>query len=843
MLTVYEVGAFRLDPLAGVLTRSGVPQSLGSRAVGVLAVLVRNAHSYVEKNAILDAAWPGVVVEEGNLTVQISAIRRVLAQVPGGDRWVETIARRGYRFVGPVKEVTLDENRKSAGWSKRSNLPEPLTSFIGRERQLAEIKRLLPKTRLLTIVGVGGIGKTRLALQLAAEVSEAYRDGVCFVELAPLADPSLVPNAAAQVLGVRDVRGKSLTEALSVHVRNRQLLLLLDNCEHVLDAGAMLVDAMLTKAADLTVIATSREPLRVSGEQVYRLSPFTLPDAAASAEAMAQSEAVQLFVERARYRRPDFELTQGNARAVGNVCTRLDGIPLALELAAARVHALSIEQINERLDDRFKLLTDGSRAALPRQQTLHATLDWSHGLLSRREQIVLRRLAVFLGGFSLDAASFVASDIALRGSEVTDLLSRLVARSLVEAEIGNMGAARYRLLETTRGYAAERLAEAGETDDIRRRHAQYLCDLFNLAPENWLRMPDMDWRALYAKELDNVRTALDWALSVTGDPSLGVALAGASGPMWLELSLHGEGRGRLEAAMERVGPTTSRLDQARIALWLGMLFGEAEPIAAGAAKTRAVELYREIADATGLGFSLVQLAAASVSSGRFERAAQSLAEAWPLLENARLPKPLARYFDTAGFLLRQTGDPVRAREHFERALKLFRNAGAEREALRMLGNLADLTWSLGDLDASVAAFRESVSRLRNSPLTTANMLGFNLANLAGVLTEKGDLAEALAAAREGMPLLTSTGNGWIHADHLALRAALVDKFDVAARIAGYADSQYASKQAPRHPNEARARTRLFALLRAHFKNGEVDNLLAEGAVLNDDEACRFALED
>src|SRR6185437_2501174 len=513
MLTVYELGAFRLDPLAGVLTRAGVPEALGSRAVGVLAVLVRNAQTYVEKSAILDAAWPGVVVEEGNLTVQISAIRRVLAQVPGGERWIETIARRGYRFVGPVKEVTGDRNPQSARGSKRLNLPEPLTSFIGRERQLAEIKRLLPKTRLLTIVGVGGIGKTRLALQLAAEVSEAYRDGVCFVELAPLADPSLVPNAAAQVLGVRDVRGKSLPEAISVHVRNRQLLLLLDNCEHVLEASARLVDVMLTKAADLTVVATSREPLRVSGEQVYRLSPFTLPDAAASAEAMAQSEAVQLFVERARYRRPDFELTQGNARAVGNVCTRLDGIPLALELAAARVHALSIEQINERLDDRFKLLTDGSRAALPRQQTLHATLDWSHGLLSRREQIVLRRLAVFLGGFSLDAASFVASDIALRGSEVTDLLSRLVARSLVEAEIGNMGAARYRLLETTRGYAAERLAEAGETDDIRRRHAQYLCDLFNLAPENWLRMPDMDWRALYAKELDNVRTAHDWALS------------------------------------------------------------------------------------------------------------------------------------------------------------------------------------------------------------------------------------------------------------------------------------------------------------------------------------------
>jgi DNA-binding winged helix-turn-helix (wHTH) protein len=348
---IYEIGPFRLDVGAAVLTQAGVPVALGSRAVAVLTTLVERSNEYVQKDAIMDAAWPSVVVEESNLAVQISAIRRVLADAPGGERWIETLARRGYRFVGPVIERPGDQ--QGSRGNKHTNLPEPLTSFIGRERELVEIKRLLPGKRLLTLVGVGGIGKTRLALQAAAEVIDAYRDGVWLVELGSISDPALAPSAVAQVLGVREAVGKSLIEMLCGQVKVRQLLLVLDNCEHLLKACAHLVDAMLRGAAELTIIATSREPLHVTGEQTYPLQTLSLPEPATDAEAIGRSEAVQLFVERAQRQLPGFELTVAHASAIAQLCIHLDGIPLALELAAARVRSLSIEQINARLNDRF----------------------------------------------------------------------------------------------------------------------------------------------------------------------------------------------------------------------------------------------------------------------------------------------------------------------------------------------------------------------------------------------------------------------------------------------------------------------------------------------------------
>jgi DNA-binding winged helix-turn-helix (wHTH) protein len=382
--TIYEIGPFRLDPEAGVLTHAGLPMALGTRGVAVLTALVKRPNEYVRKESILDAAWPGVVVEEHNLPVQISSIRRVLAKAPGGEQWIETLSRRGYRFVGPVSELQDNLPKGGAGSGSHSNLPVPLTSFIGRERELVEIKRLLRSTRLLTVVGVGGIGKTRLALQAAAEVIDAYRDGVWLVELALITDPSLVATSAAQVLGVQEKMGTSLTDSLCAHLKARQLLLILDNCEHLLDACTTLTDIVLHGAAELTIIATSREPLHVAGEQTYRLPTLSLPDSTASSEVMGRSEAVQLFVDRARLQQPAFVLTNQNAPAVAEVCIQLDGIPLALELAAARAHSLSIDAIKSLLDDRFKLLTGGARTALPRQQTLRATLDWSYGLLRSR---------------------------------------------------------------------------------------------------------------------------------------------------------------------------------------------------------------------------------------------------------------------------------------------------------------------------------------------------------------------------------------------------------------------------------------------------------------------------
>jgi predicted ATPase/DNA-binding winged helix-turn-helix (wHTH) protein len=840
--TDYELGPFRLDPEAGVLSHGGRPTALGARAVAVLAALVKQPNEYVRKESILDAAWPGVVVEESNLAVQIFAIRRVLAQAPGGEHWVETLTRRGYRFVGPVAELADDRQQDARGRSKNTNLPEALTSFIGRERELVEIKRLLPGKRVLTVAGVGGIGKTRLALQVAAEVMDEYHDGVWLVELGSISDPALVPTSVAQVLGVQERASTPLTDTLCAHLKARQLLLILDNCEHLRDGCATLADAILRRAAEATIIATSREPLHVAGEQTYALQSLSLPEPSTDAEAVGRSEAVKLFVDRVQRQLPDFALTAARAPAVAELCIHLDGIPLALELAAARVRSLSIEQINERLNDRFKLLTGGTRTALPRQQTLRATLDWSYDLLAEDERTVLRRLAILAGGFTLEAASMVASDDAIDEFAVVDLLSQLVERSLVVAD-ANDSSVRYRLLETTRAYALEKLAEAEEIDALQRRHAQYFRERFERAPDAWPRMSDADWHATYLPELDNVRVALDWSFALDGDPAIGIALAGTSGPMWVELSLHGEGRQRLEAAVARIGSNTPQLDQARLCLWLGVLWGSVAPAQAVAAFEQAIDLYRQLGDALGLGFSLVRLGGELAFMGRFEQALPALVEAFPVLERTGVPKALGDYFRWLGSLKIMTGDPASARMHLEKALSLYRAAGAERYALHALGNLADTTWALGDLDAALAGFRETVALLRKLPLTTKVALGRSLTNLAGVLTERGELDDALAAAREGLPLLRDADYAWGALDHVALRAALAGKVANAARLAGFADSTYAAKESPRQPNEARARARLHALLREKVATDELERLLAEGAKMSEDEACQLALED
>lgn len=698
--TVYEIGPFRLDPGAGVLTRLGMAEALGPRAVAVFTVLVQNAQAPVTKNALMDAAWPGLVVEEANLSVQISSIRRVLAQVPGGERWVETLARRGYRFIGPVTELRdgLPQQTRS---DRVANLPESLTSFVGRERELVELKRLLAKNRLLTLAGAGGIGKTRLALQLAAEIKDAYRDGVWFIDFATLDDPELVPNVAAQALGVQQSAGKPLVETLCRHVRGQRLLLIFDNCEHVLDASARLAEAMLRGAPEPTIIATSREPLRIGGEQIYRLPTLSLPDPAASVESIRQADAVLLFVDRAQHQRPEFALTAALAPAVAQLCIRLDGIPFALELAAALVHTYSIDEINARLDDRFNLLLDGSRTALPRQQTLRATLDWSHGLLSQPERQVLRRVSLFLGGFTLGAAAAVATDETITESAVADLLAQLVSRSLVVAEMNEAGT-RYRLLETIRAYVREKPDDAGETAAMR-RHAQYFRAQFENAVDDWLRLPEAEWRALYLPEVDNVRAALEWSLGINGDAAFAVALAGASGPLWTTLSLYGEGAQRIEAAAARIQPETSKADQARLSFWLASVFEESMPARALEAFEHSITLYQELHDSLGLAHSRMRLARVLIKMGRFESAAAALADV-PALDSAGLPRLLGVYFANMGYLKVTTGNPASARTHMEKASLFFHEAGMETAEYVMRGALADVTWALGDLGAAELPF-------------------------------------------------------------------------------------------------------------------------------------------
>jgi predicted ATPase/class 3 adenylate cyclase len=725
-----------------------------------------------------------------------------------------------------------------------NNLPQQISSFIGRRREISNIELLLAQSRLLTLVGVGGIGKTRLSLQVAAAALDVFPDGVWLVELGSISDPSLVPSSVAQALGVQESSGTSLTHTLCSYLKTRRLLLVLDNCEHLTRSCAELVRVLLGAASDIRILASSREPLRISGEQTFPVPPLSLPDQEASPENILRAEAVQLFIERVRLQQPDFVLAERQVPAVTALCTHLDGIPLALELAAARVHSLSIEEISAHLKDCLKLLMGQSRTALPHQQTLRATLDWSYGMLAARERAVLNRLAIFAGGFTFkSAAAVVTSDDGIDEFEAIDRLACLVARSLVVADAGEVGT-RYRLLETTRAYALEKLGEAGETATIAARHAAIFRELFEVAYEDRNTLSDADWCSAYVPERDNLRAALDWALGPGGDEETGIALAGSSGKMWVMLSLVTEGRQRLEAAVARIDPTTPPLLEARCWQRLGMLLGNAEVSRSLTAYERAIALYRAHGDATALGGALARLGGSLARSGRAEVAKAALLEARPLLDRTPNSLLLGIWSENFGFLQAISGRPADARPYYEAALTFYRSAGANRKVLFMLSNIADMNWALGNLDRAIASFREAVALARATHALSKASLAVPLGNLAGALTELGNLDEAHATACEAISLQQEDGTVWMWLDHYALLVELMGRHTDAARLEGYADAVHSAQgMTPRQSNEARARTRLLTLLAEKIPALELERLLAEGAKMNQDEACRMALGD
>ena len=837
MRTVYELGPFRLDTEARVLTHDGIATALGARGAAVLTVLVSRVGEYVDKSAIMDAAWPGLVVDENNLAVQISAIRRAFALVPGGDGWIETLTRRGYRFVGPVKKIAARSVAPLVANRQRTNLPESLTSFVGRERELAEIKHRLSTTRLMTLTGIGGLGKTRLAQQAAAEMLDTYRDGVWFVDLAPVGDPALVPSALADVLQVKEVTGQPLLRALCNHLRTRETLLILDNCEHVLDGCARMTETLLRDAAQVSVMATSREALHLAGECAIPLSPLPLPDPQADAKSIARSDAVQLFTERARQHRPRLDLEAQRARVVAEICVRLDGIPLALELAAARVAVLTVEQILRLLTERFRLLTSGDRD-LPRHQTLRAMLDWSYDLLDDTEKKLLARLSVFAGGWTLEAASEVCSGESIAKDDVVYVLIGLIEQSLVVAdEDGD----RYRMLETVREYCREKLDVAHERPLASRRHARYFRDRFQHALEDWFQRSNLHWNAFYLAERDNVNAALDWAFSPEGDADLGTSLAAYAGGAWILWSSRSEGRARVELALKRSNSRTPHRIRARLWLWFGVLSQFSDPAKWVRGLRRAVALHRRAGDSFGMGYSLMRLANALARTGKLGLAQQALDRARPLLEHSSVRAAMAPYFSAAAFVRKLSGDLAGAREADEKSISLYRSVGAEREAAEICGTLADTNWALGELEAAATGFREVIELTRASNKGSKLILGVNLTNLAGVLIEQGDFDEALSAAREGLELGKVAGYGWTALDHLALRAALVGRWADAARLSGYVDAMVTAAGLVREPNEARARMRLDHVLGDRLDIERRAALMAEGATMSQEDAHRLAL--
>jgi predicted ATPase len=402
-----------------------------------------------------------------------------------------------------------------------TNTPKPVSELIGREEELSEILNLVTTHRLVTLTGAGGIGKTTLALALACELRPHFADGVWLAEFSALADPGLVPATVAAAIGLELSGGEASAQRVAQALADRPLLLVLDTCEHVIDAAASMAEAVLRAGSAVQVIATSREPLRAGGEWLYPVPPLAVPavDAAADDDPLRYA-AVRLFIERARAAQPHFVPDRRLAALIAAICRRLDGVPLAIELAAARASAVGIEALAARLDDRFRVLTGGRRTALPRHQTLRATLDWSYELLPEPERVILRRLGVFAGPFTLEAAAAVAAGPELAAADVIEGLLGLVAKSLVVAE-GEGAVARYRLLDTTRAYALEKLEKSGERDQQARRHADYFRNLFKRAEGEWERRPVAEWLGDYAWRIDNLRAVLDWAFSPNGDASDG----------------------------------------------------------------------------------------------------------------------------------------------------------------------------------------------------------------------------------------------------------------------------------------------------------------------------------
>jgi predicted ATPase/class 3 adenylate cyclase len=614
---------------------------------------------------------------------------------PPDSEKVYRVVRSGERWL-PVREIP-------------NNLPLQTTSFIGRERELSEIKAHLAGARLLTLLGMGGLGKTRLSLQAAAEVMAEYPDGAWFLDLAPLRDPALVVGEAAQALGLREEPGRPLVQTLCAHIKPLRALFVFDNCEHLIRASAELANAMLRAAPQVHVLASSREPLHVPGEQTYPILPLPVPGRSDGVAALARSTAVRLFVERAQAHKPAFALNEREAPAVAELVARLEGIPLALELAAARVRSMSVADINARLKDRYKLLTGGARVHQERQQTLRALVDWSHDMLSEDEQRVLARLGVFVGGFDLAAAEPVCGAEPLDPFDVLDLVGSLVEKSLVMLEDRAEGA-RYRMLETIRDYAREKLDASGEAAPTAERHCLHYFVLAKEARDGMKGPEQAEWIRRLETEHDNLRSATALALAGGVDPMISVKLAVALHGFWMFRGYSTEGRKVVEAALALPAVQASDLAQAH-ALYVGAVLAQSQSDHAQALHMleTCLDLRRRLDSEVDIAATLSTLSLARLQAGDVAGAARGEEEALQIFRR------LADRYGEAICLLHLgqidlcRGEDARARTRLGECLEIARAIGQqeiEGECELVSGQIAFL---IGDADRAERHFARSLT--------------------------------------------------------------------------------------------------------------------------------------
>ncbi len=797
-----------------------------------------------------------------------------------------------------------------------NNLPQQLASFIGRDKEIEQLRTLMSRSRLVTLTGSGGCGKTRLALQVAAEALEQFPDGIWLAEFAALPDPALVPQTVADVLGVEEEPGRPVPQTLAEQLKDKQLLLVLDNCEHLLDAGAKLADALLRQCPRVRILATSREALGIAGETTFRVPSLSLPDpdGDATPASLSRFEAVRLFIERAAQVRTGFTVTNQNAPSVASVCCRLDGIPLAIELAAARVRSLTVEDINGRLDQRFRLLTGGSRTALPRQQTLRSLVDWSYDLLNEAERALLCRLSVFSGGWTLESAEAVCSDCGLRIAdcglgdgtpesghsairppasrvpaqsaieewEILDLLTSLCDKSLVVPETAG-ATARYRLLETVRQYARDRLLARREGEFWRDRHVSFFLALAEEAEPQLKGASQQAWLERLETEHDNFRAALEWSIESARWVEQGLRLTGALARFWAVRGHLSEGRtwssralvaGRgVESSVraraldgagelayyrgdyagagalyeESLAIRRERGDRAGIAaslLGIGNLaYRQGDFAGAQALYEESLAIRRELGDRHGIAASLGNLGLAVYEQGDYGAARARHEESLAILRDLRDWRGIANTLNNLGIVADERGDYGAARARHEESLAILRGLGDRHgiaNTLNLLGVVADEQGDFGGarvlLDESLAIRRELGDR---------HGIALSLINLGNVAFGQGDLAAARALQEEGLAIRRGLGDRGGIAYSLESMAALAVPVGAplhAARLWGAAERLREAIGSPIPPNERARYEGQVALARAAGADDTAfDAAWAEGRAMTLDQAIADAL--
>jgi predicted ATPase/DNA-binding winged helix-turn-helix (wHTH) protein len=760
----YRFGEFEVDVLAYELRRGGHRARLARQPMDLLLLLLERPQEMVSREDIAKRLWtPGVHIDlDAGIHTAILKVRQVLGDTRESPQFVETVPGKGYRFVAPVEVITHSPPRErselmAAGGplhARRHNLPADLTSFVGRRKELLELPRVLTSSRLLSLTGAGGVGKTRLALRLAGDLVNEFRDGVWLIDLAPLSLPELVAQTIASTLGVREGAQRSARDVLLDTLRDRELLLVLDTCEHLIDSCAELVEVLLREAPALRIVATSREALGVFGENVYRVPSLSLPEVLSSVPAeLIASEAMQLFVERASAVDPAFTATSHNASVIARLCRRLDGIPLAIELAAARIAVLSPEQIEARLQDRFRLLTGGARRAVARQRTLEATVDWSYHLLSDVERLLLSRLSVFPATWSLEAAEHVCDGDGISAHDLLELLSRLVRKSVVVVDQEFAGARRYRLLETVRQYARERLVQSGAADLLNERHFEYFFAEFRGVLPILRHHDQLPCLRRLQIEQENVRVSLDWALTSASHAVKGVELAGALFWFWTKHGLYEEGKLWLERARAVAGDVPRGL-QARVLIGLTHMH-HFQGRSFEAVIAEALSLGREEGDAWAMSFALFMQGLAALQRGEHEQA-QALA-----LDAREAANASGEAVQHGGPLLilgkvaESNGDHERAQQLYDESIDVHRCVGDKWGLSILLSVAAGLRIVRKDFDQARIQASEAMSLCQE--LDDPRGIAWSLDLFASLLAAAGHSERAARLWGAADRLLESVG--------------------------------------------------------------------------------------